>query len=91
MPVVLRRIRGDRRCRDAGVRSLDLPGGGGTTMMLRDVKTSCSWATATTSSYRVGIHEPPQRSVWAIGHSDSRIVRAWSDTGLRTKSGSKMS
>ena len=73
MPVMLGRVRGDRRRGDAGVRALVDPGGGGTTMMLRDVKMSCSWAMATMSSYRVGIHEPPHRSVWAIGHSDSRM------------------
>jgi hypothetical protein len=36
---------------------------------LRDEKCWMSRAIAKRSSYRVGIHEPPQRSVCATGHS----------------------
>jgi hypothetical protein len=40
----------------------------GTTLMpFPDGNFSMSWAMAFTSSYRVGSHEPPQRSVCAIG------------------------
>ena len=36
-------------------------------MIDREEKRSVSYAIAATSSYRVGSHAPPNRSVWAIG------------------------
>ena len=51
--------------------------GGGTTVTLRELKCSTSWAMADTSAYRVGSHDPPHRSVWAIG----QLPRRSSHTG----------
>ena len=42
------------------------------TMTLWDVKWVVSWAMAATSSWRVGSHPPPKRSVWATGHRPRR-------------------
>jgi hypothetical protein len=49
-----------------------MPSGGSsppTTPTSRELKRSTSWATDATSAYRVGMNDPPQRSVWATGHS----------------------
>ncbi|CAB4731641.1 unannotated protein [freshwater metagenome] len=65
------------------------PSGARITPTSAELKCSTSWAIATTSSYLVGIHDPPQRSVCATG----QVPRSSSYTGYGsfTNSGSTTS